>query len=63
LALELKPDHRGANEYLGELYLQMGNLEKAEEQLARLDKICFFSCQEFSELQKTIQMYKASHSG
>jgi len=63
LALELKPDHRGANEYLGELYLQMGKLEKAEEQLARLDKICFFSCQELSEIQKAIQMYKASHSG
>ena len=62
-ALELKPDHRGAHEYLGELYLQMGKLEKAEEHLARLDKICFFSCQEYSELQKAIQMYRASHSG
>ena len=62
-ALELKPGHRRANEYLGKLCLQMGKLEKAEEQLARLDKICFFSCQEFSELRKAIQMYKASHSG
>ena len=62
-ALEVKPDHRGAHEYLGELYLQMGKLEKAEKLLAQLDKICFFSCQEYSELQKAIQMYKTSHSG
>lgn len=61
--LEIRPDHRGAHEYLGELYLQMGKLEKAEEYLARLDKICFFSCEEFSELKKAIQTYKASHSG
>ena len=40
-----------------------GKLEKAEKLLAQLDEICFFSCQEYSELQKAIQMYKASHSG
>ena len=62
-ALEIKPDHRGAHEYLGELYLQTGNLEKAEEHLARLDKICLFSCEEYSELKKAIVKYKASHSG
>ena len=25
-ALELKPEHRGANEYLGELYLDLGRM-------------------------------------
>ena len=28
-ALQIKPDHRGANEYLGELYLELGRLEEA----------------------------------
>ena len=30
-ALELQPDHRGANEYLGELHLKRGELAQAEE--------------------------------
>ena len=32
-ALELQPDHKAAREYLGELYVETGNLEKAKEQL------------------------------
>ena len=35
-ALAAKPKHKGANEYLGELYLKMGELEKAEAQLEKL---------------------------
>jgi len=58
-ALAVNPDHRGANEYLGELYLQMGDLAKAEERLARLDKICFFGCDEYSELKQAIADFKA----
>ena len=34
-ALELKPDHKAAREYLGELYAETGNIEKAKEQLCR----------------------------
>src|SRR6185369_14570828 len=33
-ALELEPDHKAAREYLGELYVETGNLAKAKEQLA-----------------------------
>ncbi|MGA2943985.1 MAG: tetratricopeptide repeat protein, partial [Xanthobacteraceae bacterium] len=33
-ALELQPDHKAAREYLGELYVETGNMEKAKEQLA-----------------------------
>src|SRR5262249_28063181 len=39
-ALALNPNHKGANEYLGELYLQMNDLAKAEGQLAKLKVIC-----------------------
>jgi len=60
-ALRLDPKHRGANEYLGEAYLMIGNLPKAKEQLATLDKICFFSCQEYTDLKKHIAEYEAKH--
>ena len=57
-ALKLKPKHRGANEYLGELYLQTGQLAKAEERLAVLDDACFFGCKQYYDLKKAIQAYK-----
>ena len=57
-ALEIKPRHLGANEYLGELYLEQGELEKAEERLAVLDKACFFGCDEFDDLERAIEEYR-----
>jgi hypothetical protein len=58
-ALRIEPKHRGANEYLGEAYLMVGNLPKAKEQLAALDKICLLSCKEYGELKKSIADYEA----
>jgi Flp pilus assembly protein TadD len=57
-ALRIDPKHRGALEYSGELYLQTGNLEKAEQRLAALDKACFFPCAEYSDLKKAVAQYK-----
>ena len=62
-ALAINPDHRGANEYLGELYLQTGELAKAKERLARLDDLCFFGCEEFDDLKEAIRDYEATHKG
>lgn len=39
-ALELEPLHVGANEYLGELHVQVGDMDKANEQLEILAGIC-----------------------
>ena len=39
-ALDLQPDHKAAREYLGELYVETGNMAKAKEQLAALAKLC-----------------------
>jgi tetratricopeptide (TPR) repeat protein len=61
-ALRIDPKHRGALEYSGELYLQMGQLDKAEQRLAALDKACFFSCEEYRDLKKAIAQYKGSGS-
>lgn len=57
-ALKIEPKHRGANEYLGELYLQTGNLAKAEERLKVLDGACFFGCEEYDDLKEAIEAYK-----
>lgn len=58
-ALRLDPKHRGAQEYIGEAYLMTGNLPKAREHLAALDKLCFFGCAEYDELKKAIAAYEA----
>ena len=57
-ALRLDPKLKGAHEYIGEAYLQVGNVAKAKEHLAQLDKLCFFSCSEFSDLKKAIADYE-----
>ena len=57
-ALAIKPDHRGANEYLGELYLQTGELAKAKERLKTLDSACFFGCGEYDDLKAAIAAYE-----
>lgn len=53
-ALKLAPDHRGANEYLGEYYVEIGDLARAKEQLGALDRICAFGCEEAEELRRWI---------
>ena len=60
-ALTLDPKHRGAHEYIGEAYLMAGNLAKAEEHLAKLDKLCFFPCEEYSDLKAAIARYRQQH--
>ena len=57
-ALEIDPQHKGAHEYLGEAYLMVGNVAKAKEHLAQLDKICLFSCSEYTELKNAISAYE-----
>ncbi len=53
-ALRLDPNHLGATEYLGELYIQMGELEHARTQLARLDDLCAYGCAQREELARWI---------
>jgi tetratricopeptide (TPR) repeat protein len=53
-ALKIRPNHRGANEYLGELYVEIGDLGKARAQLEALEAICGTSCDEYRELKSVI---------
>jgi Flp pilus assembly protein TadD len=57
-ALKLDPKHRGAHEYIGEAYLMIGNVGKAKEHLTALDRICFFGCEERTDLKKAITEYE-----
>jgi tetratricopeptide (TPR) repeat protein len=59
-ALAISSKHRGANAYLGELYLRLANLPAAEERLKVLDGACFFGCAEYDILKASIAEYKAT---
>ncbi|MDQ7249478.1 tetratricopeptide repeat protein [Dongia sedimenti] len=53
-ALAMEPKHLGANEYLGELYLEMKQPDKAKERLAVLKNACG-DCEEYEELEDAIK--------
>ena len=53
-ALELDPNHKGAQEYLGELYVETGQMDKAKAMLASLQKLCPSGCEEREDLEKAI---------
>jgi Flp pilus assembly protein TadD len=57
--LRIDPNHRGALEYSGELYLILGDLPKAEERRERLTRLCAPPCEELEDLAKAIDKYKA----
>ena len=58
--LRIDPKRRGALEYSGELYPITGDLPKAEERLAALDKACCFSCEEYRNVKGAVERYKAA---
>ena len=58
-ALEINPKHKGALEYQGEMFLTLNQIGKAEENLKKLDKICFLGCSEFDKLKKSIMDKKS----
>jgi tetratricopeptide (TPR) repeat protein len=53
-ALTLNPRHRSAHEHLGEAYLVRGDLAKAEEHFAALERICLIPCEEYDDLKRAI---------
>ena len=52
LGLNIKPEHHGINEYLGELYIATNRINLAKERLEVL-KNC--NCQEYGELKELIE--------
>src|SRR3546814_1692467 len=57
-ALFLDPDQRHTRAELGALYIGRGQIRKAEEQLAAIDSLCFFSCTEYRAMKQQIEDFK-----
>jgi tetratricopeptide (TPR) repeat protein len=55
--LQIEPNHKGINEYLGELYVVTGRMDMAKERLEVL-KNC--NCEEYDELKEIIEGTKKS---
>ncbi|MCE2516788.1 MAG: tetratricopeptide repeat protein [Alphaproteobacteria bacterium] len=60
-ALSLDPNHKGALEYMGELYLTLDRPDDAEQLLAKLDEVCWLGCDEHDTLAAAITAYKAGN--
>lgn len=59
-ALQIDPNNRGANEYLGELYVEMKDLPKAQAQLTKITQLCGTGCEEYRDLKAAIDK---AHTG
>ena len=59
MALELDPNHAGAHEYLGELYLMRDDLDKASNILLELETLVGKDAQEYIDLLKAIENYQS----
>ena len=57
LGLEIKPDHVGINEYLGELYVATNRIDLAKERLKVLESC---NCEEYIQLKEIIDGVRKS---
>ena len=57
LGLQIEPQHKGINEYLGELYVATNRIDLAKE---RLEILVNCNCEEYSELKEIIDGTKKS---
>ena len=57
LGLEIDPNHKGINEYLGELYVVTNRMDLAKERLKVLETC---NCEEYKELKEIIEGTKKS---
>ena len=57
LGLQIDPDHKGINEYLGELYVVTNRIDLAKK---RLDVLKNCNCEEYEELKQIIEGKKQS---
>lgn len=52
--LAINPDHRGALEYQGELFITQGKIDLAQANLAKLKGLCG-NCEEADDLEKALK--------
>jgi Flp pilus assembly protein TadD len=54
-ALEFNPEHKGALEYQGELFVEIGDLARAKANAAKLAKLCPQGCEERDDLDQALR--------
>jgi len=54
-ALDYDPEHKGELEYQGEMFVKLGQLDKAQVNLAKLVKLCPQGCEEREDLEEAIK--------
>ena len=59
-ALALDPNSVTTREYLGEAYLQIKDLPKAEAQLTEIQSRCGLTCESYTQLKTEIAKYQAT---
>lgn len=58
-ALKLDPRHKNAHEYIGEAYLMVGDVSKAQQHLSELEKLCTpIPCEEYKQLKRAVDAYR-----
>jgi len=61
-ALKLDPGHKRAHEYVGEAYLMVNDLPKAEIHLTELQRLCSpIPCEEYKDLKRAVEDYRKAH--
>jgi len=58
-ALELNPNYTVARAYMGEAFLQKGDVARAKEQLSEIERRCGVACSEHAELAGEIAKFEA----
>ena len=58
MALEIDPEHIGAHEYLGELYLMLGQKEKSQDMLLNLEVLAGVKSKEYLDLKFAIENFQ-----
>ena len=58
-ALEHDPNHVGAHEYLGELYMMRGDKDKAMMMLSKLENLVGKNSKEYKDLLKAINSFQS----
>jgi len=56
-ALKEDPNYTLVREYMGEAFLQLGQVDKARVQLSEIEKRCGRDCREYSMLNEQIKLY------
>ena len=59
MALEIDPEHAGAHEYLGELYLMRDQKNQAMRMLSKLENLVGKNAEEYKDLLQAIENYES----